>query len=212
MSSSPILGIPYPDPPDIADGPTLAKTLANAIDLYGAKIFASTANRDARISTPIPGMVAYTAAEATLWVCGTDQTWYSIPFTDTGWLNATPVAPSTGFTVTFRTDIGAPAFRQVGKTVYARGGFNISYSGVYTTASPAYTPFMTVPIGIPMPTPGTAFYTIPYTADAGTVVQTAPHAAVISFNDRNSIIDPHGATTNPTTRYVSLNGVSWLVG
>ncbi|MFI9153776.1 hypothetical protein [Streptomyces sp. NPDC053367] len=94
---TPLSGLPYPQPTDTANLPLHLQSLAEGIDNRTILRYATAANRDAAVTTPVAGMVAWLSTPGTL-TYYTGSAWIALG----AWNAYTPVwtadttAPSIG--------------------------------------------------------------------------------------------------------------------
>jgi hypothetical protein len=133
---TPLNGLPYPGPTDTADLPAHLQTLAEGIDARTVLRYATAAARDAAVTTPAAGMVAWLTTPGTLSYY-TGSTWVTLG----AWNSYTP----TWTAVTTNPAIGngtlTGKYAVVGKvchfTMYAAFGTTTTFgSGLYTFGLP----------------------------------------------------------------------------
>lgn len=78
MPNSPIAALPYPATTDAPNGPAQFQALAQATETLLVNRFTSTTDRDTRITSPLPGMLAW-IADARLWTFYDGSQWYGSP-------------------------------------------------------------------------------------------------------------------------------------
>ncbi|MEU5685133.1 hypothetical protein DEJ48_20375 [Streptomyces venezuelae] len=142
VALTPLGNLPYPQPADNADIPVHLQSLAEAVDGRTVLRFADAAARDAKVTDPIPGMIAWLNNPGRHFYFTTGKLWAPLSLGPAHWsstLSGTTTSTSyvetlTGATEPFAFTFLAPPYGVAVLTVGAR--FNNSAAGLaYFSAS-----------------------------------------------------------------------------